>query len=81
MPSVALQPLQEIFPIGPRAYTAAVFCCITFHVTLSLLLLTPFVLLSPFPAGSAIRWLAGAWVVVELYLGLILIQVSPRLAP
>ncbi len=81
-PSMMLhQPLHEIFPVGPRAYAAAVFCCGSFLITLSLLLLVPFVLLAPLPAGSVLRPLATLWVVAELGLGLIMFQLSPRLDP
>ncbi len=79
MPIVAYPPLHEVFPVGPRTYTAALFCCVSFHITLSLLLFAPFVLLAPFSSDSAIRWLVGVWLVLELFLGLMLIQVSPRL--
>ncbi len=80
-PVIINQPLQEIFPVDPRVYLAAVFCCGTFQITLSLLLLAPFALLSPFPADSVTGSLVFFWVALELLLGLALFQVSPQLDP
>ncbi len=80
-PVMTNQPLREIFPVSPRVYTAAVFCCATFLNTLTLLLFLPFALLSPLPAGSVLRSLGVFWVVIELLHGLSLAQLPPRLDP
>ncbi len=80
-PRLASQPLQEIFPVDMRAWTAAAFCAVTFLITFSLALFLPFALLAPFPAAWVLGSLACLWLAAELLLGVALSQLSPRLDP